>query len=610
MLARLSRTWLFNQSLYPSVCTLSSRFLSFDIKTDFPSLKLIQSYYHHASDIPLLYHTVGQHLDQLANKYPNHECYVFKGEGNKRYTYKSFLDEVNSLATSLIELGFEKGDRIGVWLPNTSESCAMTYAASKVGLIKVNINPAYMERELTYCINKVGCKGLVMRPNVKTIDCMKIINKVVPELVETKGELNAKLVPTLKHVILTAGDYGKDSESRNGISRRIHLYSDLIRKGAGSRQEKLRERQSELDGDTPLAIFYTSGTTGQPKAATVTNFNLLNACAPLSYTHPSLMSRVCCPVPAFHIFGEVGGTLNINAPGYFTVFPAILPDTIESMRTVQEEKCTALIGPPIIFRDILQHPKRKQYDMSSLLFGMIGAAPVNPLLMEQLEREIPIKAMCQVYGQTENTGGLVMSIFAGDDKQRRYTSVGKALPRIEMKIVDTNNRILPIGEEGEICARSYNIMEGYYDDEEKTRETITSSGWLKTGDLGTMDEDGYIYYRSRKKEMIIVGGINVYPVEIENYLLEHPKIVEAQVFSIPDQRYGEVVCAWVKVKAETKIDDVEEVRQFLAIKVAFFKVPKHVKVIESFVPFTTATGKVQKFKLTEAMLQELSTTSS
>ncbi|CAF2392905.1 unnamed protein product [Rotaria sp. Silwood2] len=610
MLARSSQTWIFNRSLYSSIFSLSSRFSSSDLKTTFPSSKLLQSYYHHALDIPLLYHTVGQHLDQLANKYPNHECYAFKGEGNKRYTYKSFLDEVDSLATSLIELGFEKGDRIGVWLPNTSESCAMTYAASKVGLIKVNINPAYMERELTYCINKVGCKGLVMRPNVKTIDCMKIINKVVPELVESKGELNAKLVPTLKHVILTAGDYGKGNESTSRILGRIHLYSDLIRKGAGSRQEKRRERQSQFDGDTPLAIFYTSGTTGQPKAATLTNSNLLNVSIPLYYTHPTFMSRTCCPVPAFHIFGEVGGTLNINAPCYFTAFPAILPDTVESMRTVQEEKCTALIGPPIIFRDILHHPKRKEYDMSSLLFGMIGAAPVNPLLMEQMEREIPIKTMSQVYGQTENTGALVMSIFAEDDKQRRYNSVGKAMPRIEMKIVDANDRIVPIGDEGEICARSFNIMKGYYGEEEKTRDTVTSSGWLKTGDIGSMDEYGYIYYRSRRKELIIVGGINVYPVEIENYLLEHPKIVEAQVFSIPNQRYGEVVCAWVKAKAGTKIDDVEEVRNFLSTKVAFFKVPKHVKVIESFIPFTTATGKIQKFKLTEAMMKELSTTSS
>ncbi|CAF3602380.1 unnamed protein product [Rotaria sordida] len=610
MLARSSRTWIFNRSLYPFIFTFSSRFSSSDTKTSSPSSKCIQSYYHHASDTPLLYHTVGQHLDQLAGKDPNHECYLFKGEGNKRYTYKSFLDEVNSLATSLIELGFEKGDRIGVWLPNTSENCAMTYAASKVGLIKVNINPAYMERELTYCINKVGCKGLVMRPNIKTIDSMKILNKVVPELVETKGELNAKLVPTLKHVILTAGDYGKDNESTNRISGRIHLYSDLIRKGAGSRQEKLCERQLQLDGDTPLAIFYTSGTTGQPKAATLTNFNLLNSSAPMYYTHRTLMSRTCCPVPAFHIFGEIGGTLNINGPGYFTAFPAILPDTMESMRTIQEEKCTAIIGPPIIFRDILQHPKRKEYDMSSLLYGMIGAAPVNVSLMEQIEREFPIKTMSQVYGQTENTGGLVLSIYAGDDKQRRFTSVGKAIPHVETKIADTNGRILPIGEEGEICARSYNIMKGYYGDEEKTRETITSSGWLKTGDLGIMDEDGYIYFRSRRKEMIIVGGINVYPVEIENYLLEHPNIAEAQVFSVPDQRYGEVVCAWIKVKAGTKIDNVEEVRQFLKTKIAFFKVPKYVKVIESFAPFITSTGKVQKFKLTEAMLKELSTISS
>lgn len=332
------------------------------------------------------------------------------------------------------------------------------------------------------------------------------------------------------------------------------------------------------------------------------------------------MSRVCCPIPTFHIFGEIGGTLNINAPKYFTAYPAILPDTIETMRTIQEEKCTALIGAPIIFRDILSHRKRKEYDMSSLLFAIVGAAPINPALIEELEREIPIKLISQGYGQTENAASMAMSVFAENDKHRRYRSVGKALPRLEMKIADSNGNVVPIGKEGEICARGFNIMKGklssektstsyisflgYFGEDEKTRETITSSGWLRTGDLGTMDEDGFVYYRSRQKEMVIVGGINVYPVEVENFLLEHPNIAEAQVFGMPDKRYGEVLCAWVKAKPGTKINDVEEVRQFLMSKVAFFKVPKHVKIIDSFLPFTTPTGKVQKFKLSEAMSKE------
>lgn len=335
------------------------------------------------------------------------------------------------------------------------------------------------------------------------------------------------------------------------------------------------------------------------------------------------MKRACCPVPAFHIFGEVGGTLNINAPGYFTVFPAMLPDTLESMRAVQEEKCTAIMGPPIIFLDLLYHPRRKEFDMTSLLYGIIGAAPVNPKLMEQIEREVPIKALGQAFGQTENTGALTQSITAGDNKQLRYTSVGKAMPRVELKIVDKTGHILPIGEEGEVWGRGFTIMKGavidifleiqtrtyvylgYYGDEAKTRETITPSGWLKTGDIGVMDKNGYIFYRTRQKELIIVGGINVYPVEIENFLLEHPKILEAQVFSAPDPRYGEVVCAWIKPKANTKIDDTEEIRRFLSEKIAFFKVPKHVKMIESFAPYMTPTGKVQKFKLTEVMAKEL-----
>ncbi|CAF4062227.1 unnamed protein product, partial [Rotaria sordida] len=606
MLSQSSRLWTSYRLLYPSIINFSSRCSLTITKVSIPSTKLTKSYYYHASEVPLLYHTIGQHLDNLAFEHPDHQCYVFKGEGNKRYTYKSFLDEVDSLATSLIELGYEKNDRLAVWLPNTSENCVITYAASKVGVIKVNINPAYMDRELTYCLNKVGCKGLVMRPNVKIIDCIKIMNRLIPELSQTKGEINAQALPTLKHIILTPSDNGKSVSLPQGM----HCYTDLIRKGANSKQEERRTRQSQLDGDTPLAIFYTSGTTGQPKAATLTNYNMLNNNFHLCYLYPELMSHVCCPIPTFHIFGEIAGTLNINAPKYLTTFPSILPDTFETMRAIHEEKCTALIGAPIIFRDILAHPKRKEFDMSSLLFGILGAAPVNPALVEQLEREIPIKTISQGYGQTENSASMAMSVFAEDDKKRRYSSVGKALPRIEMKIADSHGRILPIGQEGEICARGFNIMKGYFGDDEKTRETITSSGWLRTGDLGFMDEHGYVYYRSRQKEMVIVGGINVYPIEVEDFLLEHPNIAEAQVFGMPDKRYGEVLCAWIKLKPGTKINDVEEVRQFLLSKVAFFKVPKHIRIIESFLPFTTPTGKIQKFKLTEAMVKHMSTSST
>ena len=322
------------------------------------------------------------------------------------------------------------------------------------------------------------------------------------------------------------------------------------------------------------------------------------------------MSRVCCPIPQFHIFGEIAGVLNINAPKYFTAFPAILPDTVETMKTVQDDKCTALIGAPIIFRDILNHPKRTEFDMKSLLFGILGAAPVSPILIEQLERDIPIKIISQGFGQTENSASMSMSVFAENDKHHRYTSVGRAMPRIEMKIADSTGKIVPIGEEGEICARGFNIMKGYYGDEEKTRETITPSGWLRTGDIGVMDDQGFVYYRTRQKEMVIVGGINVYPVEVENSLLEHPDIGEAQVFGIPDKRYGEVLCAWVKPKQGKKIDNVESIREYLSSKVAFFKVPKYIKVVESFLPFMTPTGKVQKFKLTEAMTKEQSATKS
>jgi fatty-acyl-CoA synthase len=306
----------------------------------------------------------------------------------------------------------------------------------------------------------------------------------------------------------------------------------------------------------------------------------------------------------FHIFSEAVDVLSVAISKCQIVFPAILPDPVATMRAIHEEKCTALIGAPIIYRDILNHPDRKKYDLSSLVYSAVGASPVHIDFLRQLEKEIPIKRVAQLYGMTENVAILTSSMWTGDENEtRRLSSIGRCMQRLEMKVSDREGNPVPIGQQGEICARGFPIMIGYYGDPQKTSEAVTPSGWLRTGDEGKMDEDGYIYYIGRQKEMIIRGGVNIYPIEIENALIEHPSIGEAQVFSIPDTRYGEEVCAWIKLKPNAPQCQPEDIVKFLSDKIAFFKIPKHIRTVDKFL--MTPTGKVQKFKMSEAMVTEI-----
>jgi fatty-acyl-CoA synthase len=462
----------------------------------------------------------------------------------------------------------------------------------------VNINPAYVGRELQYCINKVGCKGIILSPSVKTIDSLSILRRLVPELDQqlTSHKHEFKQLPLLKHIILT----GKQSSVPKGM----HSYKDLLEHGAKISHEKLIERQASVNPDSPIVIFYTSGTTGQPKAATLTNFNMVNTSQGIIEHLGPYFTRLCAPIPMFHIFSEVVGVMSIITTKCQIVFPAILPDPMATMRAIQEEKCTAMIGAPIIFRDILNHPDRKKYDLSSLVYSGLGASPMHIDFLRQIQNEFPIKRVAQLYGMTENTAILTSSMWTGDENEiRRLSSIGRCMQRLEMKVADKQGNPVPIGQQGEICARGFPIMVGYYGDPQKTSETITSSGWLRTGDVGKMDEDGYLYYIGRQKEMIIRGGVNIYPIEIENVIIEHPNVAEAQVFSIPDTRHGEEVCAWIKLKSNAPQCQPEDIVKFLSDKIAFFKIPKHIRIVDKFI--MTPTGKVQKFKMSEVMNAEL-----
>ena len=429
------------------------------------------------------------------------------------------------------------------------------------------------------------------------IQSLLIFRRLVPEIDQhsISHELSLKTLPTLKHVILT----GKQRSTPG-----FHSYNDLIQNGVKLSHEKLNERQTSVNPDSPVAIYFTSGTTGQPKAATLTNFGMLNL-VHIQWKHIGrFFTRHCVPVPIFHIFGEVAGVLNVAVAKCTIVFPAILPDTLLTMQTIHDEKCTSLIGAPIIFQNILSHPDRKKYDLSSLDYAEIGASPMHIDFLTQLEKEIPIGRIAQGYGMTENAGALTSGMWAGDDDpKRRKGSLGRCIQGLEIKIADKYGNAVPIEQQGEIWARGYPIMIGYYNDPEKTKETLTSSGWLRTGDQGKMDEDGYIYYVGRQKEMIIRGGINIYPTEIENTIIEHPSIAEAQVFGIPDEIYGEEICAWIKLKSDVSQCQSEDIIKFLQDKLAFFKIPKHIRFVNEFI--MTPTGKVQKFKLSETMVKEL-----
>ena len=462
----------------------------------------------------------------------------------------------------------------------------------------MNINPAYVERELQYCINKVGCKGIILSPSVKHSNTLSVLRRLVPELDQqsTSQEHEFKQLPTLKHIILT----GKQSNVPKGM----HSFQYLLERGSKISHEKLKERQASINPDAPLVIFYTSGTTGQPKAATITNFNMVNTSQGVTEHLGKYFTRLCTPIPMFHIFSEVVGVMSIATRKCQVVFPAILPDPVATMRAVQEEKCTAMIGAPIIFRDILNHPDRKKYDLSSLEYSALGASPMHIDFLRQVQKEFPVKRVAQLYGMTENTAILTSSMWTGDENEtRRLASIGRCMQRLEMKVADKQGNPVLVGQQGEVCARGFPIMVGYYGDPQKTSEAITPSGWLRTGDEGKMDEDGYIYYIGRQKEMIIRGGVNIYPVEIENAIIEHPSVAEAQVFSIPDARHGEEICAWVKLKSNVTPCQPEDITKFLSDKLAFFKIPKHIRIVDKFI--MTPTGKVQKFKMSEAMSAEL-----
>ena len=560
--------------------------------SDTQAKRALPSYDHGASSTRLLGRTIGQAFDQTAAQYADKEALVVLDQG-VRWTWKELSQRVDALACGLLALGLEPGDRVGIWAPNCSEWTLTQFATAKAGLILVNINPAYRRAELEYALNKVECKALVLAPALKTSDYLAIVNDLAPELASSQpGALEAKALPHLKHVIrlgeaATAGMWN---------------FADIAAMGRDQDRERLQGLSASLQFDDVINIQFTSGTTGYPKGASLTHQNILNngyfVAEAIKLTD---QDRLCIPVPLYHCFGMVMGNLGCVTHGATMVYPSEAFEPLAVLQAVQDERCTGLYGVPTMFIAELDHPQFSTFDLSSLRTGIMAGSPCPVEVMKRVQAQMNMTEVTIAYGMTE-TSPVSTQSATDDPLERRVSTVGRVQPHVEIKIVDTEGRVVPRGEIGEFCTRGYSVMNGYWNDEAKTHEAIDGAGWMHTGDLAVMDEEGYVNIVGRLKDMVIRGGENIYPREIEEFLYRHPKIQDVQVIGVPDNKYGEVLCAWVKLRDGEALTE-EEVRDFCKGQIAHYKVPQYVRFVNEF-PMTI-TGKIQKFVMREQTIEAL-----
>jgi fatty-acyl-CoA synthase len=554
--------------------------------------RLIQSYVHGASDVPLLGTTIGRCLDETAARLPDHDALIVRHQ-NVRLTYAALKREVDACAAGLLALGLEPGDRIGIWSPNNSEWAITQFAAAKAGLILVNINPAYRLSELEYALNKVECKALVTATAFKSSDYIKMLRELAPELdLSAQGRLKAEKLPHLKIAIRLG------PEKTHGF----YNFADVPAAATARERAALEALGPQLQFDDAINIQFTSGTTGFPKGATLTHHNILNNGyfngVKLRLTE---QDRVCIPVPLYHCFGMVMGNLMSIAHGATMVYPSEGFDALEVLKAIEAERCTVLYGVPTMFIAELGHAEFKRFDLSSLRTGTMAGSPCPIEVMKRVFSDMHMSEVTIAYGMTETSP---VSFQSGHDDplERRVSTVGRVHPHVEVKIVDTEGRVATPGQPGELLTRGYSVMLGYWNDAEKTAEAIDKAGWMHTGDLATIDAEGYCNIVGRIKDMVIRGGENVYPREIEEFLYGHPKVQDVQVIGVPDEKYGEELCAWIKLKAGESAN-AEEIRAYCQGRIAHYKIPRYVRFVDGF-PMTV-TGKIQKFKMREEMIAEL-----
>jgi fatty-acyl-CoA synthase len=555
---------------------------------------LTQSYLHRGGDEPLLGATIPQHFKHIVEQFPDNDAVVCLSQ-QRRLSYRELDRAVDELARGLLGIGFAKGERIGVWSTNNIEWLLLQMATARIGVILVNINPAYRARELSYALQRSQVQGLFLIPTFRSSHYLQMLIEAIPAL---QGHAPDKWqhadYPQLRRVIVY--DPAQPINTQRPYKGFL-VWQEVIAAGQTITPTQLDAITNELDRDDPINIQYTSGTTGFPKAVLLTHHNILNnAYFSARAMHFSERDRLCVPVPFYHCFGMVLANLLCLSVGATLVLPSEHFDDFQVLRAIQQEKCTAVHGVPTMFIAELEDPRFKEFDLSSLRTGIMAGAPCPPELMKRVIHDMHCKEILIGYGQTE-VSPLSHLTHSDDSFAHRINTVGINLPHQEVKVIDTvSGHTVPINTVGEICFRGYHLMRGYYGDEAATAKTIDAAGWCHSGDLGSMDGEGYVSITGRLKDMIIRGGENIYPAEIEAFLFTHPKVAQVAVFGVPDKFYGEEIMAWIQLHAGQQATE-EEIKAFCQDQIAHFKIPKYIWFVGEF-PMTV-TGKLQKFRMRE-----------
>lgn len=553
------------------------------------------SYLVASTDEPLLEVTIPELLKTTTSKFPNQEAAVFI-EQNIRWTWQEFSEQVDKLALGFMALGLTKGDRVGIWSPNRSEWLLTQFATARLGIILVTVNPAYKLHELEYVIKNAGCRALVIAESFKSSNYVEMVQELIPDLASappSAGPGKYSGFPDLEYIIKTGSAPVAGMLLFNGLLERSETPDALA---------ELDKISTQLNPYEPINIQFTSGTTGSPKGATLSHHNIVNNGYLVTKTiNFSEKDRLLIPVPLYHCFGMVMGVLGCASFGAAMIFPAEAFEPNSVLKAIETERCTALYGVPTMFVAELESPEFKTYDLSSMRTGIMAGAPCPIEIMKRVVTEMNMPEVTIAYGMTE-TSPVSFQSAVNDSLEKRVSTVGRIHPHLEVKLIDSNGEITPIGTQGELCTKGYSVMLGYWNDDERTKASIDSDGFMHTGDLATFDEEGFCNIVGRVKDMVIRGGENIYPREIEEFLFQHPKIQQVQVFGVPDEKFGEELCAWI-VLQEGEESTEEEIIDYCKGQIAHYKIPRYVSFRKEL-PLTV-TGKPQKFIMRDQMTKEL-----